>query len=272
MELWRKKVVSQTKNLGLKKHVLACGDIGSSYDMFIMLEEDIVVSPYFLDYAQKAMICYRDSADVCGISLYSYDVKEIDKQPLYVINDGYDVFFMQFPSSWGQVWSSKHWSQFRSWLVMNDSDALGDEYTPSYILKWPSSSWKKQYARYMAHTNKYFVFPRVGLTTNYGAHGQNHSLIHNLFATQLLLGERSWAFPSFSKGVKYNAKFELTNTDGLPGRYKEYLKLELGENTSPSRSFYAKYPYGVIFYLKLTWYSFVNDFNKSLVKIKRFLK
>ncbi|BBO56866.1 glycosyltransferase family A protein [Cobetia sp. AM6] len=268
-----KRVILHKQNLGLKKHVISCGDLGSEYDMFIMLEEDIVVSPFFLQYTKDAINFYKADDSICGVSLYSYMVKESDKQPLYPVIDGYDNFFMQFPSSWGQAWTSKHWFDFKDWLIHNDSETKIDGVTPEYILRWPSSSWKKQFARYMCHKDKYFVYPRVSLTTNCGAKGQNHSFVFDLFSTQLLLGHYEWRFLSFDTAhIRYDSRFELNVSDEYINKYLPYLRLEFNNGEHGSRKFFRKYPYSFLFYGRLAVLSFINDFKKSIVKIGKSLK
>lgn len=47
-----KKVILQECNLGLRKHVLRCGQYMNDYgfDALVVLEDDITVSPYFYSY------------------------------------------------------------------------------------------------------------------------------------------------------------------------------------------------------------------------------
>ncbi|MEJ7683902.1 MAG: hypothetical protein WKG06_39795 [Segetibacter sp.] len=46
-----KKIIEHKSNLGLRAHVLSCGDLSEEYDAVIVLEDDIVVSPFFYKYA-----------------------------------------------------------------------------------------------------------------------------------------------------------------------------------------------------------------------------
>src|SRR5690554_3268032 len=45
---------------GLRKHILACGDLTEVYDAVVVLEDDIVVSDSFIEYVYSA-IQYVDS-------------------------------------------------------------------------------------------------------------------------------------------------------------------------------------------------------------------
>ena len=39
------------------------------------------------------------------------------------------------------------------------------------MVSWPDTSWKKHFCAYLIHTDKYFVFPRISLTTNFNDPG-----------------------------------------------------------------------------------------------------
>src|SRR5574344_1345043 len=40
-----KRVIYRPENLGLKRHILTCGDLTQDHDGIILLEDDLVVSP-----------------------------------------------------------------------------------------------------------------------------------------------------------------------------------------------------------------------------------
>ena len=50
-----KKIIKHSKNLGLRAHVITCGDLVNIYDNIIVLEDDLFVSPYFYKYANDAL-------------------------------------------------------------------------------------------------------------------------------------------------------------------------------------------------------------------------
>src|SRR5690554_1902069 len=49
-----KKIIQHTKNIGLKNHILLCGDLALDYGAVIILEDDLRVSPGFYTYASTA--------------------------------------------------------------------------------------------------------------------------------------------------------------------------------------------------------------------------
>jgi hypothetical protein len=166
-----KEVRYQKEHLGLRKHIMRCGDLSMQYGSVIILEDDLLVSPYFYDFAKASLAYYINDDTIGGISLYNQPRQEIVKLPFTPLIDSSDVYFLQFPSSLGQLWTAAQWKGFRSWME-TDPD-LSSTAIPDYILHWPESSWKKYFAAYLVESNKYFVYPRISLTTNFFDVGSN---------------------------------------------------------------------------------------------------
>src|SRR5688572_567824 len=53
-----KTILMQKINLGLRKHILLCGDLTQNYGNIILLEDDCFVSPNFYDFASQALKYY----------------------------------------------------------------------------------------------------------------------------------------------------------------------------------------------------------------------
>lgn len=203
------KVIRQTTSLGLKEHILLCGDLVQDHDGLIMLEDDLVVSPSFYQYAQKAFAYYRDKSHIASIALFKYEYDEIRFFPFYPLEDDSDVHFIQVPCSWGQLWSSQQWTDFRNWLsIQGDTSFL--ECLPSYVKEWGENSWKKLFMAYMIHKELYTVFPNRSFTTNLEELGTNSSST-GLFNSVLSLEANDWKYKSLedSKCV-YDSWFEIT--------------------------------------------------------------
>jgi glycosyltransferase involved in cell wall biosynthesis len=137
-----KEVIAHSKNLGLREHILCCGDLSQKYGAIIMLEDDIVVSPAFYQYASELGGFYYDDAQVAQVSLYAYEYGELSLERFHPLNIGYDVFFMQWASSWGQLWTDRQWHAFREWYVGHSGDLVKKPKLPEYVRGWPASSWK----------------------------------------------------------------------------------------------------------------------------------
>jgi len=203
------KIIKQhTERMGLKNHILCCGDLTNEYGSIIMLEDDLFVSPYFYSYAQLSSEFYNDDEHVAGVSLYNHTFNEVAVIPFYPIDDGSDVYFLQIAASWGQLFWKHKWQQFRKWYKNNNITTIKN--VPDSILRWPESSWKKHFIGYLIAANKYFIYPRISLTTNYSDIGENYHKNAGRTQVPILYGEKQWVFRTFEESeIKYDAFCEI---------------------------------------------------------------
>ncbi|MHA7943010.1 glycosyltransferase family A protein [Formosa sp. 3Alg 14/1] len=204
-----KEIILHDENLGLKSHILKCGDLTERYGAIVLLEDDLFVSKYFYNYTHEALSFYQDDNDIAGISLYQYEYLENVDLPFKALVDGYDTYFIQMASSWGQAWSKEQWIGFKSWFKENSVWDNSDKRLPKDVLAWPETSWKKYYIKYLVDTNRYFVYPRISLTTNFGDAGTNNGYKNSLHQVNILIGAKTWTFSKLNQGIKYDVHFEL---------------------------------------------------------------
>lgn len=209
------RVILRKQNLGLKKHIISCGDLvlDPDYDFIVVLEDDLLLSPAFISYLFPAIEASKKSGrQVSGISLYSYLYSEETLLPFEHQPDKFDGYFLKFPSSWGQVWTKDMWSGFKSWFSHNDCESFDDPLVPEFVRSWPVSSWKKHYLRYMIHSDSYFLYPNYSLTSNPGEDGTHHKNVGGTFSVPLLVEDRDWFLPRIQDAkVKYDYRFHLEN-------------------------------------------------------------
>jgi hypothetical protein len=202
-----KEILTRDNNLGLKEHIYTCGNLSSRYGSVIILEDDLLLSPAFYFYAIESLKNFGDDPKVAGISLYSYRITENGFHPFHSYDDGTDNYFMQVPSSWGEIWTDKQWANFMDWI--SGSNANNDDMLPGYVSQWPETSWKKAFFRYLISTNTCFVYPSRAYSTNFGDPGE-HTDRKGLF--QVLLSDKSvnFNFKQFSESESiYDAWFEM---------------------------------------------------------------
>ena len=205
-------IVKQEVRLGLRPHVMKCGDYTEQYDAIIMLEDDLVVSPFFFSYVKATIEKYDADSRVAGISLYKHETHPGACRPFLPADNGYDAYLMQFAQSWGQCWTKRMWQEFRKWYADNSEADLGrDSLLPAYIASWDSRSWLKYFMRYLVETGKYFVYPYVSLSTNASETGEHNGNSNNDYQVPLLLGKKEYRFPDFDSAIKYDAYFERQN-------------------------------------------------------------
>lgn len=175
-----KKIVKTfEKNLGLKNHIIKCGDYLDEYhlDGLVVLEDDIYLAPNAYSYVLNSVEYYRFDDSIAGISLYKHEFNIFAKHPFIDYKDGNDVYFMQYAQSWGQIWLKKQWASFKKWLINEEWRKLDPSLIPDNVKAW-KNSWLKYHIMYCVAKDLYFVYPRVSLTTNYsdaGVHGSKQS-------------------------------------------------------------------------------------------------
>lgn len=206
-----KRIIAHDFNMGLKKHILSCGDLTEQYGAIIMLEEDVYVSPYFYDYSVQTTSYYQPESKIAGISLYFLKNHDLIGTPFWPLASGCDVFFAQVPSSWGQVWTSGQWKSFKEWMKKNDNREVSQKLPVGVRNVWPNeSSWKKFFYSYMVENSLFFVFPYVAYATNMGDKGEHFSEATFMFQTCIMEYPSSLCLRPFEEiNVKYDAYFEL---------------------------------------------------------------
>lgn len=226
-----KEVIDHKENLGLKKHILSCGDLTRIYDTVIVLEDDLYVSPNFYSYSLEANDFYYNDNKVAGISLYCHKKNILNNFPFEPIDDNYDIYFLKLASSWGQLWNKIQWDNFRKWY--DNKNFIFPESFPLYIKNWPNkTSWLKFFILYVFVEDKYFVYPKKSLTTNFGDSGTNNTLDINDFQVPL----------NFNSN-----KFKFIDCDSTLNVYDTYFEI-LPIKLSFVNEFLSKYDYVVDLY------------------------
>ena len=186
-EYGEKTVLYQEENLGLRAHVLKCGNLTEQYENIIMLEDDLYVSPAFFLYSAEALAFTKDQKNIAGISLYKHMLNVNVREPFEPLQDGYDNWYMQMASSWGQAWTRKQWKDFYTWYEKNKDQPLEADTMPVFISSWPDRSWLKYFNKYIVETNQYFFYPQQSLTTNFADEGANMTECVNDYQVPLLM-------------------------------------------------------------------------------------
>ncbi len=213
-----KEVVKKQHHLGLRHHILECGDLTARYGSIILLEDDLFVSPYFYTYARQCMEFYASDSNIAGISLYSHGYNETAYMGFRPLEDSSDVFFLQIASSWGQGWTKAQWQRFIKWYEKNKDRTFTElDGIPANVLQWSESSWKKYFIAYMIESDKYFVYPRISLSTNFSDPGIHHKTKQTRFQVPLQFFPKEWTFKPLQDSLAvYDAFHEI-----LPEKLKQ---------------------------------------------------
>lgn len=96
-------VVEREKNLGLSGSIIAgVTSVLKKYCRVIVVEDDLVSSPYFLKFMNDGLDFYRDVEDVISIHGYIYPIE--DRLP--------DTFFLKGADCWGWATWERGWGLF----------------------------------------------------------------------------------------------------------------------------------------------------------------
>lgn len=227
-----KKVIQHSERLGLRKHVISCGNLSNQYDSIVLLEDDIYVSPYFYSYVCQTVEKYGFEDRIAGISLYTHLWNTNINRPYVPQNNGYDAYFLQYAQSWGQVWNKRMWNEFYTWYSKNDNEIVEEADLPERVIQWPKSSWLKYFIRYIVKTNRYFVYPYIALSTNFTDSGTHNSQSTTSYQVPLLwCPKNDFLLPDFSDmSLRYDVFFEKQGIGKILGLLDEELCVDLYES------------------------------------------
>jgi hypothetical protein len=216
----QKEIIFHKEHLGLLRNFYYCGGLAGQYGSVIFLEDDSLVSPVFYHYACAALNFFDEDPSVAGISLYRYALNGFTHQPFEPLADGSDVFFMQVSSIMGQAWSQGQWREFEKWRVANTvTVAETNKALHELWSKFPADDHFPILTSYLAATNRYYVFPRVSLTTGFGDAGTHFAKGTSYFQVPLQLYPMAFQFQEMkNSSAIYDSFMEI-----LPACIKRFV-------------------------------------------------
>lgn len=197
-----KYVIIREKRMGLKEHILACGDLTQYFKGIILLEDDIYVSKDFYNYTNQMEKAYGDDDNICSIALYSNEMNGYCWLPLVRLRNESDVFADQAVSTWGEYWNERMWKGFREWLAKTDIPWT-DIDMPHQIKEW-TKAWSKFFDAYMVLEDRWSIFPYTSLTTNFSDAGEHGDANNTIVQVSLQQGHKTYQTLPFEKLVKYD--------------------------------------------------------------------
>jgi GT2 family glycosyltransferase len=98
-------IISRSRNFGLANNIIdGVTEIVNRFDEVIVLEDDLVTSPFFLRFMNDGLARYRNNEEVISIHGYIYPVSE--KLP--------DTFFLKGADCWGWATWRRGWQLFNA--------------------------------------------------------------------------------------------------------------------------------------------------------------
>lgn len=169
-------VTEHSANKGLANSIIdGVTDLLNRNESIIVLEDDLITSPYFLQYMNDALHLYDSNPDVACISGYVYPVKETLPE----------TFFIKGADCWGWATWKEKWTVFEKdgqkllseiknkkltaafdfensypYTEMLHNQTLGKN--DSWAVRWYASAFLK---------NKYCLYPGMSVVQNIGNDG-----------------------------------------------------------------------------------------------------
>jgi Glycosyl transferase family 2 len=166
------KVVERKKNLGLAESIISgVTQLVNEYGQVIVFEDDLLSSPYTLQYFNEALKRYAKEEKVMHIGAYMYN---IDKKNLK------ETFFFRAATSWGWATWARAWKDFEPG-VDTLLDGFDNRKASQFSIEGTMNFWK-QLEGFKAGKNDSWairwyasIFLKGGLTLNPAT-----SLVHNI--------------------------------------------------------------------------------------------
>lgn len=247
-----KIVCLQKERMGLRRHILTCGNYLNEYelDAAAVFEDDVIPSTDYFLYMRAAVEKYYNEEKIAGISLYTHRKNfNVEEEFTPAAGEG-DTYFLQYAQSWGQVWLRNRWNEFSQWYKDNCENLEADYRIPANVSSWNENSWLKFHIKYCIVKNKYFVYPYVSHSTCFSEAGEHTAKDSD--RCQVVLSNssgREFTLTDFEeKALKYDAFFENEELYQYCGVAKEELTVDLyGGHVAVNRRYllskkYLPYP------------------------------
>lgn len=177
-------VYKRAQNMGLAENIIqGITQVLAEYDRVIVLEDDMLTSPGFLDYMNTALNVYEETHKVASIHGYCYPIKQ----------DLPETFFLKGADCWGWATWRRAWKTFeqngKKLLVELDRRHLKKQFnfdnTYDYyqMLKGQitgrNNSWAIRWHASCFLQDLYTLYPGQSLIENIGHDGSGTHCGHN---------------------------------------------------------------------------------------------
>jgi hypothetical protein len=170
-------IVIADQNRGLAESIIfGVSRLLQNYDRVIVMEDDLIVNNYFLQYMNAALEFYKNDEKVMQISGYMYPIRKLEKYSSSI--------FLPFSSSWGWATWRSSWEYFdpkaSGWeVLLTDIDMrsrfnIDQSYDYFDMLKNQMSgsnnidSWAIRWYWSIFKNSGYILYPQISYVENIG--------------------------------------------------------------------------------------------------------
>jgi hypothetical protein len=196
-------VIERDYNWGLANSIInGVTEMLIKYDRVIVLEDDLVTSPFFLRFMNDALELYNNNDNVISIHGYQYPLKESQNLP--------DTFFIKGADCWGWATWARDWKVFEieGQKLLDELELKGlqkeADFNNSYEytsmlkkqIKGKNDSWAIKWYMSAFLQNKLTLYPKESLVQNIG---NDNSGTHSMSTNQFFIENLAKKLPLFDK-------------------------------------------------------------------------
>lgn len=223
------RLVLQEKN-NMKKNIRESFEIPlSEFGKIIWMEDDNIVSEYFLAYMNKALDFYQDDERVVSIAGHSKFLN------VPAVNG--DTFKLNSFHAWGVGYWSRSLDSLKDITLSNFSRDISNKETVKKLVKLPDTmlycyipsqiyglfdAGDVKYHYWMTKNNLFSIYPSETLVRNIGCDGSGfHCSINDAYSLQEITSKHDWDFKLLDEVT------DLTNESNLSERYSFFSKVRM---------------------------------------------
>lgn len=153
------KIIKRKENYGLARNIMeGVTEVTNIYGQAIVLEDDIVTSPFFLTYMNESLEKYKNNKNVWHISGWNYPISDLELP---------DAFFWKTMNCWGWATWGDRWSEFSK-----EPQKLIDSWSKDDIYKFnvdgTNNFWSQVIANNKGVLNTWAIFWYATIFQNNG--------------------------------------------------------------------------------------------------------
>jgi hypothetical protein len=183
------EIIERDRNFGLANNIIdGVTKIVNEYRRIIVLEDDLITSPYFLTYMNKALEIYQDEEKVASIHGYVYPLPNPEKLPY--------TFFIRGADCWGWATWERAWKLFeadgkkllnllierKETKIFDFNDSYGYTKMLKDQIQRKNDSWGIRWYASAFLNNMFTLYPRKTLVRNIGADNSGtHCITTDIF-------------------------------------------------------------------------------------------
>lgn len=185
-------IIERSKNIGLANNIIkGVTEVIDKHGKAIVLEDDLAVSEFALQYFNDALVSYEEDERVMEISGYMYPIVDVDNLP--------EAFFFRVANSWGWATWARAWKHFNADIEeltngfsKEDIKRFSIDHTENF---WKQvklykagkiNSWAIRWYLSVFNKNGLVLYPRTSMIQNMGTDGSGtHSDVDEIYKVTL---------------------------------------------------------------------------------------